>query len=65
LTSLSFLLTSLGGLTVPQVEINERATSYEKGTKIQKMYEVMKKVQSYEKGMQLRKRYEVTKRVRR
>ena len=40
------------------------ATSYEKGTKLQKRYQVTKTVRSYEKDTKLRKRYEVTKKVR-
>ena len=51
-------------------QINERATSYEKGTKWRKRYErvtkmLRNKLRSYEKGTKLRKRYEsVMKRLR-
>ena len=37
---------------------------YEKGTKLQKRYEVTKRIRNYEKGTKLRKRYEITKKVR-
>ena len=37
---------------------------YEKGTKLQKRYEVTKRIRNYEKGTKLRKRYAVTKKVR-
>jgi hypothetical protein len=36
---------------------------YEKGTKLQKRYEVTKRIRNYEKGTKLRKRYEITKKV--
>ena len=39
-------------------KINERATSYEKGTKLQKRYKATKTARSYAKGTKLRKRYE-------
>ena len=52
----------------------KKVRSYEKGTKLQKRYEITKKVRSYgkdtktvrsyEHGTKFRKRYEVTKKVR-
>jgi hypothetical protein len=50
--------------TSPEAFPHNAATSYEKGTKLRKRYEVTKKIRSYEKGTKLGKRYEVTNMVR-